>query len=90
MLTPGVGYTQNRDNSNEPGRPITITIFNSTDVYVDNLNITQPQFWAVFITYSRNITMNNVYVNATSDDKWGTVNTDGADTVSILCRRCIS
>lgn len=26
--------------------------------------------------------MNNVYVNATSHDEWGTLNTDGADTVS--------
>jgi len=75
-----LGYTQNRNNSNEPGRPITITFFNSTNLYVDNLNITQPQFWATFVSHSHNVTMDNVYVNATSHDEWGTVNTDGCDT----------
>ena len=73
-------YTQNANNSNEPGRPITITFFNSTNLWVENLSIIQPQFWASFITYSKNVTMRNVFVNATSNDEWGTVNTDGTDT----------
>ncbi|KAL9620689.1 MAG: hypothetical protein Q9160_004825 [Pyrenula sp. 1 TL-2023] len=73
-------YTQNRNNSNEPGRPISITFFNSTNLFVDQLTIIQPQFWATFVTYSNNVTMSNVFVNATSNDEWGTVNTDGTDT----------
>ncbi|EMC96468.1 glycoside hydrolase family 28 protein [Baudoinia panamericana UAMH 10762] len=73
-------YTENKGNSNQPGRPITITIFNSTNIYIDSLNITQPQFWATFVTYSRNVTMTNIYVNATSNDHSSTVNTDGIDT----------
>ncbi|KAI4148248.1 MAG: hypothetical protein LQ340_005159 [Diploschistes diacapsis] len=72
-------YTQNKDNSNEPGRPITITFFNSTNLVVDRLTIIQPQFWATFITRSMNVILTNVYVNATSDDQYGTVNTDGSD-----------
>lgn len=75
-----VWYTQNRNNSNEPGRPISITFFNSTNLVVDYLTIIQPQFWATFVSYSKNVTMTNVFVNATSDDEWGTVNTDGSDT----------
>lgn len=73
-------YTQNRNNSNEPGRPISITFYNSTNLFVDQLTIIQPQFWATFVTYSNNVTMSNVFVNATSNDEWGTVNTDGTDT----------
>ncbi|KAK3621011.1 hypothetical protein LTR56_023054 [Elasticomyces elasticus] len=73
-------YTQNRNNGNEPGRPISITFFNSTNLFVDNISIIQPQFWATFVTYSTNVTMTNIYVNATSNDEWGTVNTDGSDT----------
>lgn len=75
-----VWYTQNRNNSNEPGRPITITFFNSTNLVVDYLTIIQPQFWATFVSHSSNVIMTNVFVNATSDDEWGTVNTDGTDT----------
>lgn len=48
-------YTQNRNNSNEPGRPITITFFNSTNLYVDGLTIIQPQFWASFVSYCKNV-----------------------------------
>jgi galacturan 1,4-alpha-galacturonidase len=73
-------YNENKDNSNQPGRPITITFYNSTNLYVDGLTIIQPQFWATFVSHSQNVTMTNVFVNATSDSQYGTVNTDGADT----------
>ena len=32
-----VWYTYNHDRANLPGRPITLTVFNSTDVLLDNL-----------------------------------------------------
>ncbi|KAK3074545.1 hypothetical protein LTR53_002899 [Teratosphaeriaceae sp. CCFEE 6253] len=35
-------YDENRGNSNQPGRPITLTIFNSSNVHVDGLSIIQP------------------------------------------------
>ncbi|KAK4955521.1 hypothetical protein LTR10_006460 [Elasticomyces elasticus] len=73
-------YDENRDNSNQRGRPITITFSNSTNLFVDGLSIIQPQFWAIFVSYSQNVTMNNIYVNATTNSKYGIVNTDGADT----------
>jgi galacturan 1,4-alpha-galacturonidase len=74
-------YTQNKGNSNEPRRPITITFYNSTNLYIDGLSFVQPQFWASFISYSENVTFINNYVNATSTDPNGpTVNTDGTDT----------
>ncbi|EPS34321.1 putative rhamnogalacturonan alpha-L-rhamnopyranohydrolase [Penicillium oxalicum 114-2] len=72
-------YTQNRNQSNQPGRPISITFYNSTNLWVDGLKIIQPQFWATFVWQSRNVSITNFYVNATSNDEWGTVNTDGYD-----------
>ncbi|KAJ5099372.1 hypothetical protein N7532_006373 [Penicillium argentinense] len=72
-------YTQNRNQSNQPGRPISITFYDSKNLHVDGLSIIQPQFWATFVWASQNVSLTNFYVNATSDDEWGTVNTDGYD-----------
>ena len=72
-------YTEARNQSNQPGRPISITFYNSTNLLVDGLSIIQPQFWATFVWESKNVSITNFYVNATSDDEWGTVNTDGYD-----------
>ncbi|KAH9825960.1 glycoside hydrolase family 28 protein [Teratosphaeria destructans] len=74
-------YTENKGNANQPGRPITITFYNSTNLFIDGISIIQPQFWATFVTYSKNVTFTNIHVNATSTDPNGsTVNTDGTDT----------
>ncbi|KAJ5100358.1 hypothetical protein N7456_006410 [Penicillium angulare] len=72
-------YTENQNGSNQPGRPISITFINSQNVLVDGLTIIQPQFWATFVSYSKNVSITNLFVNATSNDQWGTVNTDGYD-----------
>lgn len=72
-------YTENRNQSNQPGRPISITFYQSKNLWVDNLNITQPQFWATFVSHSYNVSLTNFYMSATSNDEWGTVNTDGYD-----------
>lgn len=72
-------YTQNQNQSNQPGRPISITIIDSKNVLIDGLSIVQPQFWATFVVQSKNVSITNFYVNATSNDQWGTVNTDGYD-----------
>ncbi|KAF6234758.1 hypothetical protein HO173_006978 [Letharia columbiana] len=75
-----VWYDENRNNSNQPGRPIAITFYNSTNLFVDGLTWSQPQFWHSFISHSNNVTVTNVHMNATSDDGNITVNTDGTDT----------
>ncbi|QKX64775.1 uncharacterized protein TRUGW13939_11951 [Talaromyces rugulosus] len=72
-------YTWAKGTSNIPGRPITITFFNSTNLWVDGLNITQPQFWATLVWQSYNVSLTNLYVNATSNDGSSVVNTDGYD-----------
>lgn len=73
-------YDQNRGRSNQPGRPIALTLYNSKNVLVDGLTFTQPQFWAVFVSRSKNVVMRNIAVSAISKSQWPTVNTDGADT----------
>ncbi|WP_375710015.1 glycosyl hydrolase family 28 protein, partial [Bradyrhizobium sp. Ce-3] len=72
-------YTENRNGANQPGRPISITFFNSTNLLADNLTILQPQFWATFVWQSRNVSITNFFVNATSNNQWDTTNTDGYD-----------
>ena len=73
-------YTQNRNRANQPGRPISMTFYQSKNLTVDGLSFIQPQFWAVHVWESEQVILRNIYVTATSNDQWGTVNTDGADT----------
>jgi galacturan 1,4-alpha-galacturonidase len=76
-------YTENRNNSNQPGRPISITFYNSTNLRVDGLRIIQQQFWATFVSYSQNVVMTNIYINATSND-----NTRYERLMPWVCRKC--
>lgn len=73
-------YTENKNHANQPRRPITMTFWNVQNLFVDNLNITQPQFWAIFVAHTKNATLNNIKVSAISNDQYSTTNTDGADT----------
>ncbi|KAJ9303438.1 CAZyme family GH28 [Paecilomyces variotii] len=73
-------YDENRNNSNQPGRPMSFVIYNSTNVLVDGLTWLQSQFWSTFVSYSSNVTMSNIFVNSTSNDGNQTMNTDGSDT----------
>lgn len=73
-------YDENQNQSNQPGRPIALTIFDSQHVLVDGLTFTQPQFWAAFVSHSFDVIMRNINVSAISHSQWNTVNTDGADT----------
>ncbi|EAU30162.1 predicted protein [Aspergillus terreus NIH2624] len=72
-------YNANRNESNQAGRPMSMTFYNSTNLLVDGLKVVQPQFWATFVWASRNVTFTNLFVNATSNSEWGTMNTDGFD-----------
>ena len=72
-------YNANRNESNQAGRPMSMTVYNSTNLLVDGLKVIQPQFWATFVWASQNVTFTNLFVNATSNSQWGTMNTDGFD-----------
>ncbi|SPO06272.1 uncharacterized protein DNG_08961 [Cephalotrichum gorgonifer] len=75
-----IWYDQNRDQSNQNGRPISLTLWYANDVFIDGITWRQSQFWNTFIAHSQNITMTNIDMNSTSASQWGTVNTDGTDT----------
>lgn len=44
-------YDQNKNNGNQPGRPISLTIWHATNVLIDGITWRQSQFWYVnFLT----------------------------------------
>ncbi|KAI1342002.1 glycoside hydrolase family 28 protein [Xylariaceae sp. FL0016] len=75
-----IWYDQNRNQGNQNGRPISLTLWHAKDVLIDGITWRQAQFWHTFVAYSENITMTNLNMNATSATQWSTVNTDGIDT----------
>ncbi|KAF5361708.1 hypothetical protein D9758_007293 [Tetrapyrgos nigripes] len=87
-------YTRAAGVVNQPGRPMSLYIFNASDSLVKDFSVVQPQFWAFFVSQSHNITLDGVLVNATNHDpaapvpdpnavshgySW-VINTDGIDT----------
>lgn len=73
-------YDQNRNQGNQNGRPISLTLWHARNVLVDGITWRQSQFWHTFVAYSQNVTMTNLDMNSTSSSQWSTVNTDGVDT----------
>jgi hypothetical protein len=75
-----VWIDQNRNNANQNGRPISLTVWKGTNIYIDGITWRQSQFWHTFIAHSQNVTMTNLDMNTTSKSQWKAVNTDGTDT----------
>ena len=75
-----IWYDQNRNQGNQNGRPISLTLWNANDVWIDGITWRQSQFWNTFIAHSSNVTMTNIDMNSTSATQWSTVNTDGTNT----------
>lgn len=75
-----VWIDQNRDQSNQNGRPISLTVWRGTNILIDGITWRQSQFWHTFVAHSQNVTMTNLDMNTTSNSRWSAVNTDGTDT----------
>lgn len=75
-----IWFDQNRNQGNQNGRPISLTLWYANNVWIDGITWRQSQFWHTFIAHSTNITMTNIDTNSTSATQWSTVNTDGTDT----------
>ena len=75
-----VWIDENKDGSNRKGRPINLTIWKATNVFIDGITWRQSQFWHTFVAHSQNVTMTNLDMNTTSNSRWSSVNTDGVDT----------
>ncbi|KIW26644.1 uncharacterized protein PV07_06463 [Cladophialophora immunda] len=75
-------------HSNQFGRPIVISIFNSSNVIVTNFSIRQPMFWSFWIQDSYNVEISKVYINGTNTDPYGNssnyeTNIDGLDSLRV-------
>lgn len=44
-------YDQNRDQSNQNGRPISLTLWQAKNVWIDGITWRQPQFWYVVLHF---------------------------------------
>ncbi|TVY81138.1 Alpha-L-rhamnosidase rgxB [Lachnellula suecica] len=73
-------YDQNKNNGNQNGRPISLTLWNAKNILVDGITWRQSQFWHTFVAHSENVTMTNLVMSSVSNSQWKTVNTDGTDT----------
>lgn len=51
---------QNRSGSNQNGRPISLTVWHGTNVFIDGITWRQAQFWHTFVAHSQNVTMTNL------------------------------
>ncbi|CAK5269854.1 unnamed protein product [Mycena citricolor] len=74
--------------SSSLARPIILTIFQATNVVVQNIRMINSPEWFNFVNEGKNVTFNNVNLTAVSTSKNGAVNTDGwdiyrSDTVTI-------
>ncbi|KAF3014185.1 hypothetical protein E8E14_004772 [Neopestalotiopsis sp. 37M] len=81
-----VWYTEEA-GSTQPGRPMPFVLWNVSDVVVQDFSIWQPQLWSFNIMNGTDISVTNLYVNATatkapSGYNW-VQNTDGFDTMDV-------
>ena len=81
-------YTYAQGKSNRFGRPISLSIYNSTNATVQNFSVRDPQFWAFWVQDSHDVTLRAIYVNGTNTDPHGAganfeTNVDGLDTMRV-------
>ncbi|KAJ7062368.1 pectin lyase fold/virulence factor [Mycena amicta] len=60
-------------------RPITLTLFQATNVLVQNIKFLNSPEWFNLVNEGKNVTYNNVTMNAASTSSNGAANTDGWD-----------
>lgn len=68
---------QNKDQSNQNGRPISLTVWRGTNIYIDGITWRMAQFWHTFVAHSQNVTMTNLDMSTWSNSQYKAVNTDG-------------
>lgn len=76
-----VWYDWARGRGNLPRRPMNINFRRLTNSVIKRMRFVQSQMWTMALTYSRNVELDDIYVNSTSTSEWNTLNTDGADTI---------
>ncbi|KAF8900381.1 glycoside hydrolase family 28 protein [Mucidula mucida] len=73
-------YDYSGNTSNLIGRPHVLTLWDTKDSVVEGLRFLQPPMWTTTIMHSKNVVLQDIYINATSNSYNKTGNTDGATT----------
>lgn len=81
-------YGRAAGQSNQFGRPISISLYNSTNATIDHFAFYQPQFWSIWVQDSKHVKINNIYINGSNTDPAGNssnyaTNIDGIDTMRV-------
>ncbi|KAH6695040.1 exo-rhamnogalacturonase B [Plectosphaerella plurivora] len=76
-----VWYDWAHGRGNLAHRPMTINFHGLKDSTLRGLRFVQAQMWTMNIMYSRNLILDDIYVNNTSTSEHNTLNTDGVDTM---------
>jgi galacturan 1,4-alpha-galacturonidase len=83
----GEAWYNDEKETTKPGRPMPFVLWNVTDVVVRGFSVWQPPLWGFNIMNGTNISITNLYVNATARQApWGSnwvQNTDGFDTMDV-------
>lgn len=77
-------YTHADGHSNEYGRPISLSFYNSHHTTLKDFAFRQPQFWSLYTQDSTHLAFTGIYINGTNHDPYGNssnfnVNVDGYD-----------
>lgn len=76
-----VWYNWGQGRGNLAHRPMNINFHGLKDSVLTGLRFVQSQMWTMNIMYSKNLVLEDIYVNSTSVTEHNTLNTDGADTM---------
>ncbi|KAK4164904.1 glycoside hydrolase [Cladorrhinum sp. PSN259] len=69
-----------KNEANLDGRPISLTVWRGTNIFIDGITWRMAQFWHTFIAYSQNVTMTNMDMSTWTNSQYKSVNTDGTNT----------
>lgn len=80
--------TRAAGHSNQFGRPILLSIYNSTNLQISNFTIRNSPFWNIWVQDSSHIEMIGMYINGTNTDPAGNssnyeTNLDGLNTYRV-------
>ena len=69
-----------KGEANLNGRPISLTVWRGTNIFIDGITWRMAQFWHTFVAHSQNVTMTNMDMSTWTNSQHKSVNTDGTNT----------
>ncbi|KAI9157877.1 Glycoside hydrolase family 28 [Paramyrothecium foliicola] len=77
-----VWYDLVKGQSNYPGRPHGLAVWEAENFNFKDLRMVQSQMWTLLVTRSKNIVFDGLFIRSESSSKQPARNTDGADTLN--------